>query len=91
MVDQVDLDSPKILKQLNNFINLNVTDKDEALVYALAQLLHDRIKSLDMEEEEKGALVGQLIDNFAEFNKIPLAMWKERLRLVAEQKASTTH
>lgn len=92
MTDQIDIDAPRILKQLNTFINLTIKNgQDEALVYAVAQLLHDRIRSLDIREEEKGALVSQLISNFSEFNKVELALWKELVQATLDRKTATTH
>jgi hypothetical protein len=89
--DPVNLEAPNILKRLNNYVNLNEQGNDEALIYALAQLLYDRIEAVDMIDEEKGKLVSDLIVNFGEMNKVQLAAHKELMLIFMESKDTTVH
>lgn len=88
----IDKNAPIILNQLYQFINLNGYEgKSQALIYALSQLLHEQIKILDISQEEKGSIVTGLIENFAEFNKAELALFRQQLDMFHQQKTSTIH
>ncbi len=91
--DEINELSPEIMEEVARFINLNpnMKDKDEAVIYALAQLLHDKLEELVLDAEDKGCIVSNLINNFAEFNREELALYHEHLRYLVEAKHSTVH
>jgi hypothetical protein len=95
LMTQDDLEAvcPVMTKEIDNFITSHplFNDSSEAVLYALTQLLHNRLQVLDMEPEEKGAIVAALIDGLIEFNKEPLALHNELIRAIREQKAGTVH
>lgn len=91
-MDQVDYDAPIILEQLNEFIKNSIDPKKtEALIYALAQVLHNQLEAVDMDEDKKGMTVSTLIQNFIDFNQVSLAVYNEMIRLAFESKTSTIH
>lgn len=80
-----------ILDKLNSFVNLNYDKDNVHLIYALAQIVHDRIQALDVTPEQKGAIMSHLLTNFIEFNKENLALHNEELKAFRESKVSTKH
>jgi hypothetical protein len=92
MSETFDKDTKKIYDHIDKFVNLNVSpDQSEQLVYALAQILHERIGMADIQDFEKGLMVSQLIENFADFNKEALAEYREIRLASLESKDQTKH
>ena len=93
MSEEVEVDAPKILRELENFISLNpmMDDKPESLIYAIAQLLQDNIADYEASPEIKGATVQSIIDGLREINRFDIALFREHLKTLSSQKASTIH
>lgn len=91
--DELENECPKYMDDLHEFINSHtyMADKVEATCYVLAQVLHEKLEQLDLELEDKGAVVATLIRGFVEFNGPALAAHRELQKIIFEQKASTTH
>jgi hypothetical protein len=89
--EQMDLMCPFMVEELDLYIGESETfkDSDEATIYALCQLLHNRLAKLDMKPEDKGGVVSALIIGLSEFNATELALHNEVLKAIREQKAST--
>lgn len=93
-MSQEELESlcPELTKEIDNFLVSNPKFEDaEATIYALTQLLHDRLQVLEMSLEEKGAIVATVIDGLVAFNQEALAVHNDMLKTIREQKASTVH
>lgn len=95
LIEQEELDDicPFMVEELELVIAESDTfkDADEATIYALCQTLHNKLKSLDVSLEDKGAVVATLIQGLVEFNEEALALHREFIGTLLEQKASTIH
>jgi hypothetical protein len=95
LIEQEELDDlcPFMVEELETLIAERDLFKDaaEATIYALCQLLHNRLAKIDLTLEDKGAVVSTLISGLIDFNPGPLAAHNERMKLLREQKAGTVH
>jgi hypothetical protein len=95
LITQEDFESscPAMIQELENFIDLHpgFKGKPEATVYALAQLLNDRVEVMELDGVEKGAIIHAVVAGFIEMNEQELALYQEYRRTLVEQKASTKH
>lgn len=64
---------------------------DEELIYALGQIVADKISFLESSDEDKGAIVSGITNSMKDIFHTELIFYKERLRLLNEQKSSTLH
>jgi hypothetical protein len=89
--DELDVMCPFMVEELDLFIQESETFKDleEATIYALCQLVHNRLDKLDMSLQDKGLVVSTLIQGLIKFNKEPLAVHNEAIKAMREQRAST--
>lgn len=82
-----------MVEELDKFIDEHPAfkDKEEALVYALAQVISVRIGMLPMEDQDKGAIVSTILSGFIDLCGQELAVFNELRKVVLEQKAGTVH
>jgi hypothetical protein len=91
--DELEMVCPTMVEELDQFIDNEDVFKnsDEATIYAISQLLHNRIDKIDLTPEDKGALISSVIAGLVEFNSEVLAIHNEVIKTLLEQKASTIH
>jgi hypothetical protein len=85
---------PLAVEQLARFIETNRDFKvmgDEIVIYALAQLISNKMFDIDLEDKDKGAVIATIISGLCDFHDIPLALHREFLNTLIEQKSSTIH
>ena len=91
--DFLDKECPGMVKAIEDFLDENplFKEKEEALVYALAQIVSVRIGMLPMKDEDKGAVISTILSGFIELCGSELAAYNELRKVILEQKASTVH
>lgn len=89
----LDKECPGMVEALDNFLDTSdvFKDKEEALVYALAQVVSVRIGMLPLQDQDKGAIVSTILSGFIELCGQELAVFNELRKAVLEQKAGTVH
>jgi hypothetical protein len=89
--EELENDCPPLIEELDAYLDKHTVLKEfpEAVVYVLAQILHERVNALDLPLESKGAIIHNVIHGFMEFNGDALALYREIRRAVVEQKKST--
>jgi 4-hydroxy-3-methylbut-2-enyl diphosphate reductase IspH len=93
LMSQDDLENfcPGIVDEIERFLQEKYKGKNEAVIYALGEILHNRLEVADLELEEKGAVVATLISGFVELNEDALAAHRQIQKIIREQKAGTVH
>lgn len=90
----IEVEAPSILNELNKFIDLNklkMGTKEECLIYALAQLLQDKLEQMDGTPEYKGGTALNIIESLQTLNDFNIQFYKKYLDCLAKQKTSTIH
>jgi hypothetical protein len=95
LISQDDLDNlcPIATEDLDLYIQAHpVLGKNpEVTTYVLGQILHERLGSLPMKLEDKGAVIATIIRGLVEFNGDALAAHRALKSALFEQKDSTVH
>lgn len=95
LIPQEELDTicPPLTDEINRFVEgyPDLEGKEEAVVYALAQSMHENIGKINATEIEKGAIISTLIRGLIEFNAETLAIYREQMLLMHEGRSSTRH
>lgn len=90
--EELEVDCPTYIDDLEAFLGSHkMKDSPEAMVYVLAQLLHEKLNDLECELEQKGAIVTNVIGGLVEFNGEPLAAYRDLKKMIEEQKTGTVH
>lgn len=63
----------------------------EIVIYALAQIISNKINTIDLDDKDKGAVVSTIVGGLCEFHGDYLAFHREYLATLIEQKTSTIH
>jgi hypothetical protein len=86
-------EAPLIVDALNEFLDSrpDLLEMSEALIYGLAQVMQDKVEASGLKDEERGCAVSNIMSALKELNRNELVLYYERLRLLVEQKSSTTH
>lgn len=80
-----------LAKAVNISLNLQGAKDTEALFYALAQVLHDRINSADLTQERKGEVLSGILAALIQYNREELAVYNETIRNMMNEKPATIH
>lgn len=65
--------------------------EEEIIIYALAEIVSNKIRTIDLEDKDKGAVVSTIVSGLCEFHGEALALHREHLKTLIEQKSSTIH
>lgn len=93
MDDNFEAKSEYLYNKLISIIDSNdeLKQNREELIYALSQLVADKISLLETSDENKGAIVSGINDSMKDFFRAELIFYRERLNNLEEQKSSTLH
>lgn len=84
---------PGLVEEIQMFVesNPNHEGNEEASIYALAQVIQNKLDNIELDPADKGFVITILINGLIHFNQEALALHKQRVLERLEGMSSTKH